>query len=82
VIPKEFEKSNLALESELNAAILEIGKEDFLLENVDLQSLFSESLTRYYSDEVVWWLGSELTNGKKAAFSTSGGCAGAGAHGS
>jgi len=33
-----------ALEPELNAAILEIGKEDFLLENLDLQSLFSESL--------------------------------------
>jgi hypothetical protein len=57
-----------ALERELNAAILEISKEDFLLENFDLQSLFSESLTRYYSDEVVLWLGTELTNGKKAAF--------------
>jgi len=33
-----------ALEPELNAAILEIGKEDFLLDNFDLQSLFSESL--------------------------------------
>ena len=68
MIPKEFEKSDLALETELNAAILEIGKEDFLLGNFDLQSLFSESLTRYYSDEVVLWLGTELTNGKKAAF--------------
>lgn len=57
-----------ALEPELNAAILEIGKEDFLLENFDLQSLFSESLNRYYSDEVVLWLGTELTNGKKAVF--------------
>ena len=68
MIPKEFERSDLALETELNAVILEIGKEDFVLENVDLQSLFSESLTRYYSDDVVLWLGSELTNGKKAAF--------------
>jgi len=68
VIPKEFERSDLALETELNAAILEIGKEDFLLENFDLQSLFSESLNRYYSDEVVLWLGTELTNGKQAAF--------------
>src|SRR6266852_475483 len=49
-----------ALEPELNAAILEIGKEDFLLDNFDLQSLFSESLNRYYSDEVVLWLGTEL----------------------
>ena len=57
-----------ALEHELNAAILEIGKEHFLLENFDLQSLFSESLSRYYSDEVVLWLGTELTNGKHAAF--------------
>jgi hypothetical protein len=57
-----------ALEPELNAAILEIGREDFLLGNFDLQSLFSESLNRYYSDEVVLWLGGELTNGKQAAF--------------
>ena len=68
MIPKEVEKSNLALESELNAAILEIGKKDFLLETFDLQSLFSQSLNRYYSDEVVLWLGSELTTGKKVAF--------------
>ncbi len=57
-----------ALEPELNAAILEIGKEDFLLDNFDLQSLFSESLNRYYSDEVVLSLGTELTNGKQASF--------------
>src|SRR5467141_3919509 len=57
-----------ALEPELNAAILEIGKEDFLLGNFDLQSLFSEPLNRYYSDEFVLWLGSELTGGKQAAF--------------
>lgn len=57
-----------ALEPELNAAILEISKEDFLLDNFDLRSLFSESLNRYYSDEVVLWLGSELTNGKQSAF--------------
>jgi len=57
-----------ALEPELNAAVLEIGKEDFLLDNFDLQSLFSESLNRYYSDEVVLWLGTELANGKQAAF--------------
>ena len=57
-----------ALESELNAAILEIGEEDFLLDNFDLKSLFSEPLSRYYSDEVVLWLGAELTNGKHAFF--------------
>ncbi len=57
-----------ALESELNAAILEIGEEDFLLDNFDLKSLFSESLSRYYSDEGVLWLGAELTNGKHAFF--------------
>ncbi|HEX8765606.1 MAG TPA: hypothetical protein VF740_10615 [Candidatus Acidoferrum sp.] len=68
MIPKESERSDLALETELNAAILEIAKEDFLLDNCDLQSLFSESLNGYYSDEIVLWLGSELTNGKKAAF--------------
>jgi len=33
-----------------------------------LQSLFSEPLNRYYSDEFVLWLGSELTSGKQAAF--------------
>ena len=57
-----------ALEPELNAAVLEVGKQDFLLANLDLQSLFSESLNRYYSDEVVLWLGTELTDGKQAAF--------------
>jgi hypothetical protein len=57
-----------ALEPELNAAILEIGKQDFLLENFDLQSLFSESLNRYYSDEIVLWLGTELAGGKQAVF--------------
>lgn len=57
-----------ALEPELNAAILEIGKEDFLLDNFDLQSLFSETLNRYYSDDVVLWLDTELTNGRQAAF--------------
>lgn len=57
-----------ALEPELNAAVLEIGKEDFLFGNFDLQSLFSESLNRYYSDEFVLWLGTELTNGKQAVF--------------
>jgi hypothetical protein len=56
-----------ALEAELNAAILEIGKEDFLLENFDLQSLFYK-VNRCYSDEAVLWLGTELTNGKQAAF--------------
>ena len=68
MIPKELERSDLALETELNAAILEIGKEDFLLESFDLRSLFSESLNCYYSDEVVLWLGSELTSGKQTAF--------------
>src|SRR5215467_13258671 len=57
-----------ALEPELNAAVLEVGKQDFLLGNFDLQPLFSESLNRYCSDEVVLWLGTELTNGKQAAF--------------
>ena len=33
-----------------------------------MQSLFSESLNRYYSDEVVLSLGTELTNGKQASF--------------
>jgi hypothetical protein len=57
-----------ALEPELNAAILEIGKQDFLFENFDLQSLFSESLNGYYSDEIVLWLGAELADGKQAVF--------------
>jgi hypothetical protein len=68
VIPKEFERSDLAVETELNAAILGIGKEDFLLDNFDLQSLFSETLNRYYSDDVVLWLDTELTNGRQAVF--------------
>src|SRR2546422_5344097 len=66
-----FPYTTLFRSPELNAAILEIGKEDFLLENFDLKSLFSESLNRYYSDEVVLWLGTELTNGKRSEEHTS-----------
>src|SRR5260370_37571386 len=56
------------IEAEVNAGVLEVAKQDFLLASFDLQSLFSESLNRYYSDEVVLWLGTELTKGKQAAF--------------
>lgn len=38
-----------ALEFELNEAIVELGRTDFLLANFDLQALFVESLGKYYS---------------------------------
>ena len=54
MIPKEFARSDLALETESNAAILEIGREDFLLDNFDLQSLLSESFRRERWNQSFW----------------------------
>lgn len=57
-----------SLESELNKEIIELSGTDFLLGNFDLQSLFLESLGKYYSDDVVLWLQDHLTHGKMASF--------------
>ena len=50
-----------ALESELNDAMVELSDTDFLLANFDLQTLFLDSLGKYYSEDVVLWFQDELT---------------------
>jgi|SRR5580704_8240985 hypothetical protein len=57
-----------ALESELNDAMVELIYTDFLLANFDLQTLFLDSLDKYYSEEVVLWFQDELTHGKIPSF--------------
>ena len=57
-----------ALESELNDAMVELVYTDFLLANFDLQTLFLDSLGKYYSEDVVLWFQDELTHGKIPSF--------------
>src|SRR4029077_17721974 len=55
-------------EPELNQAIVDVSREDFLVGNFDLKSLFSLSVGAFYSDDCVLWLGTEEMIGKTAAF--------------
>ncbi len=57
-----------AREAELNQAIVELSREDFLAGNFDLKSLFSLLFDRFYSEDFVLWLGPGETNGRTAAF--------------
>src|SRR6266404_8437057 len=57
-----------AHEVDLNQAILDLGREDFLTGDLDLMALFSLSLERFYSDDFVQSLGTEETNGRSASF--------------
>ena len=57
-----------ARESELNQAIVDLSREDFLAGNFDLKSLFSLLFDRFYSEDFVLWLGTGETNGMTAAF--------------
>jgi hypothetical protein len=57
-----------AREAELNHAIVELSREDFLAGNFDLKSLFSLQFDRFYSEDFVLWLGAGETNGRTAAF--------------
>jgi hypothetical protein len=57
-----------AREAELNQAIVELSREDFLAGNFDLKSLFSLLFDRFYSEDFVLWLGAGETNGRTAAF--------------
>src|SRR6266436_7026432 len=57
-----------AREAELNQAIVDLSREDFLAGNFDLKSLFALLFDRFYSDEFVLWLGSGESNGQAAAF--------------
>jgi hypothetical protein len=57
-----------AREAELNQAILDLSREDFLAGNFDLKSLFSLLFDRFYSEDFVLWLGAGEVNGRTAAF--------------
>jgi len=57
-----------ARESELNQAIVDLSREDFLGGNFDLKSLFSLLFDRFYGEDFVLWLGAGETNGRAAAF--------------
>src|SRR5260370_17873723 len=54
-------------EPELNQAIVDVSREDFLVGNFDLKSLFSLSVGGFYSDDCVLWLGTKEMIGKTAA---------------
>jgi hypothetical protein len=60
--------SSNSLELELNEAIVELRRTDFLLANFDLQALFVESVGKYYSEDVALLLQDKLTEGKLASF--------------
>ena len=60
--------STEARETELNQAIVELSREDFLAGNFDLKSLFSVLFDRFYSEDFVLWLGTSEANGRTAAF--------------
>ena len=55
-----------AREAELNQAIVDLSREDFLAGNFDLKSLFSLLFNRFYSEDFVLWLGAGETNGRTA----------------
>jgi hypothetical protein len=57
-----------AREAELNQAILDLGREDFLAGMFDLKSLFSVLFDRFYSEDIVQWLGAVESNGRAAVF--------------
>jgi hypothetical protein len=57
-----------AREAELNQAIVDLSREDFLAGMLDLKTLFSALLDRFYSEDSVLWLGAEESNGRTAAF--------------
>jgi hypothetical protein len=57
-----------AREAELNQAIVDLSREDFLAGNFDLKSLFSLQFDRFYSEDFVLWLGAQETTGRTAAF--------------
>ena len=57
-----------AREADLNQAIVDLSQEDFVTGIFDLKSLFSVLFDRFYSEDVVQWLGAVESNGRAAAF--------------
>jgi hypothetical protein len=56
-----------AREAELNQAVAELTREDFLAGNFDLKSLFSVLFDGFYSEDGVLWFGAEVITGRTAA---------------
>lgn len=63
-----MEVRQVALESELNDAIVVLSGTEFLLADFDLEALFLDCLSKYYSEDVVLWFQDKLTQGKQASF--------------
>src|SRR5580700_7080896 len=57
-----------AREAELNQAIVDLSREDFLTGMFDLKALFSALFDRFYSEDIVQWLGAVESNGRAAVF--------------
>src|SRR5712664_1379689 len=57
-----------AREAELNQAIVDLSREDFLAGDFDLKSLFSLLFDRFYSEDFVLWLVVQENTGRTAAF--------------
>ncbi|MGA8408821.1 MAG: hypothetical protein WB680_16715 [Candidatus Acidiferrales bacterium] len=57
-----------AREAELNQAVEDLSREDFLAGNFDLRSLFSALFERFYSEDFALWVGTQEANGRTAAF--------------
>jgi hypothetical protein len=57
-----------AREVELNQAIMDLSQQDFVTGVFDLKSLFFVLFGRFYSEDIVQWLGTVESNGRAAAF--------------
>jgi hypothetical protein len=57
-----------AREAELNQAIVDLSREDFVTGVFDLKSLFSVLFDRFYSEDIVQWLGAVESNGRAVVF--------------
>jgi hypothetical protein len=57
-----------AREAELNEAIMDLSRENFVTAVFDLKSLFSALFDRFYSEDIVQWLGAVESNGRAAVF--------------
>ena len=57
-----------AREAELNQAIVDLSREDFVTGVFDLKSLFLVLFDHFYSEDIVQWLGAVESHGRAAAF--------------
>src|ERR1700729_2223030 len=57
-----------AREAELNQAMMDLNREEFVTGVFDLKSLFSVLFDGFYSEDIVQWLGAVESNGRVAVF--------------